>query len=208
MSALQCWQSGLHFRWSINPKEETSTLWPAFGNVKTITQSHVRSEKAWLPPLKHTGRCYLISFMQCLHGRRDNVRHHHIKLASLQGGRSTDKVFGSKNGKTACREIFTHCFRKVSRSDTVKQLLSRDTVPDGISPRENKPFIPKPTSYGCGFILLHLLKMSAGGERGVEAHILGLGGIQLERIHKAGTRTKLLAVLVWLSNRTTHSWAK
>lgn len=55
---------------------------------------------------------------------------------------------------------------------------------------------------------LYLLKVSTGGERGVEAHILGLGGIQLARTHKADTRTKLLAVLVWLSNRTTHSRAK
>lgn len=57
-------------------------------------------------------------------------------------------------------------------------------------------------------ILLYLLKMSAGAERGVEAHILGLGGFQLARTHKADTRTKLLAVLVWLLNRTTHSCAK
>lgn len=49
--------------------------------------------------------------------------------------------------------------------------------------------------------------MSANGERGVEAHILGLGVIQLARTHKADTRTKLLAVLVWLSNRTTYSCA-
>jgi len=56
--------------------------------------------------------------------------------------------------------------------------------------------------------LLYLLNMSTGAEWGVEAHILGLGGIQLARTHKADTRTKPLAVLVWLSNRTTHSCAK
>lgn len=50
--------------------------------------------------------------------------------------------------------------------------------------------------------------MSAGAERGVEVHILGLGGIQLAETLKADTRTKLLAVLVWLSNRTTHFAAK
>lgn len=74
----------------------------------------------------------------------------------------------------------------------------RDTAPDIIFPWKNELFIPKPSSYGCYFILLYLLKMSAGCERGVEAHILGLGGIQLARTHKADTRTKLLAVLVWL----------
>lgn len=68
--------------------------------------------------------------------------------------------------------------------------------------QKKKIFVPKSSSYGCDFAL-YPLKMSTGGARGVEAHILGLGRIQLERIHKAGTRTKLLAVLVWLPNRTT-----
>lgn len=45
-------------------------------------------------------------------------------------------------------------------------------------------------------VLMHLLKRSAGDDRGVEAHILGLDGIQMEGIHSAGTGTKLLAVLV------------
>lgn len=36
----------------------------------------------------------------------------------------------------------------------------------------------------------------------------GLVEIQLERIHKAGTRTKLLAMLVWLCNQTTRSYAR
>lgn len=45
-----------------------------------------------------------------------------------------------------------------------------------------------------------------GGRGG--AHILGLDGIQMEGIHSAGTGTKLLAVLVWLSNQTTHPCAR
>lgn len=71
----------------------------------------------------------------------------------------------------------------------------------------------RPSSYGCSFIKLYLLKVSGrsggGGGSEAKAHIPGLGRIQLERIHKAGTGTKLLAVLVWLSKkRTTHSCAK
>lgn len=86
--------------------------------------------------------------------------------------------------------------------------MSRDTVPDRIFPQKNELFIPKPSSYGCDLIWLYLLNMSAGGVRAVEAHILGLGEIQLARTHKADARTKLLAVLVWFSNRTTRSCAK
>lgn len=77
------------------------------------------------------------------------------------------------------------------------------------SPLINELFILESSSYGQDFfVFLYLLKMSAGAERGVEAHILGLGRIQLAGALKADTRTKLLAVLVWLSNRTTHSAAK
>lgn len=64
----------------------------------------------------------------------------------------------------------------------------------------------RPSSYGCSFIKLYLLKVSGrggggGGGSEAKAHIPGLGRIQLERIHKAGTGTKLLAVLVWLSKK-------
>lgn len=57
------------------------------------------------------------------------------------------------------------------------------------------------SSHGWSFIKLYLLKVSAGAADGggvseAKAHIPGLGRIQLERIHKAGTGTKLLAVLV------------
>lgn len=62
----------------------------------------------------------------------------------------------------------------------------------------------------CGFIRLYLLKVRVSEAK---AHIPGLGRIQLERNHKAGTGTKLLAVLVRLSKkekkkRTTNSCAK
>lgn len=77
---------------------------------------------------------------------------------------------------------------------TVRFALPGRTFPS--LPKNCFFFIPKPSSYGCNFIKLYLLKVSGGGESAVEAHILGLGRIQLERIHKAGTRTKLLAVLV------------
>lgn len=46
---------------------------------------------------------------------------------------------------------------------------------------------------GAGFIKLYLLNARVSEAK---APIPGLGRIQLERIHKAGTGTKLLAVLV------------
>lgn len=120
--------------------------------------------------------------------------------------------FRSKKDNSACQEIFKYCPTpspgNVLWSDTIYTWLSRDTVPDRIFPGKCEPLVLKPPSYGCDFILLNLSKMSAGGERGVEARILGLGGIQLARTHKAATRTKLLAVLVWLQNRTTQGCAK
>lgn len=72
--------------------------------LKTITQSHVRCEKAWLSLLKHTGRCYLISFMQW-HGICPSPDH--------QTAKPTQR-------KEYSRRIFTHRLRNVSWSDTIK----------------------------------------------------------------------------------------
>lgn len=117
-----------------------------------------------------------------------------------------------QKGNIACQGIFTHHLEvSYQEGPCDLALLNREyrvNIQDGIVPAETEHFIPLPSSYGSHFILLYLLKMSAGGKRGVEAHILGLGGIQLAEAHKADTRTKLLAVLVWLSSRTTHASAK
>ena len=119
-------------------------------------------------------------------------------------------AFGSKRITRHVREYLPPAPGCVLSSHTTKQWLSREAVPLRTFPWKHELFIQKPSSYGCSFIFAgaHLLKTSASGERGVEAHILGLGAIQLARTHKADTRTKLLAVLVWLSSRATHSCAK
>lgn len=76
------------------------------------------------------------------------------------------------------------------------------------TPGETSSSSPGPRSWGCDFILFYLLKTSGSAERGVETHSLGLGGIQLAEADGADTRTKLLAVLVWLLNRTTHHYGQ
>lgn len=121
----------------------------------------------------------------------DNAHHHYIQVARqicFYTWKSKDSVSGN-----FCTLPLMRTFKLCSGQNTS---LKWKALP------------PKASSYGREIIFFVPPENKCWWWRGSGSTHSGLVEIQLERIHKAGTRTKLLAVLVWLCNQTTRSYAR
>lgn len=168
-SALQCWNSGTDFRWSITLIDFRLITTEIFAPLYKVMMLKARCSDVCI-----TAKWWTFNY-------RSNNVHHVISnwQVHIKEGIYSPVIF-----KDNLADRTTPPFTKKKRALPPKTFQNRWNRSDAS------------------------LEKKCWWWQGVEAHILGLDGIQVEGIHSTGTGTKLLAVLVWLSNQTTHSCAR
>lgn len=175
-SALQCWNSGTHFRWSI-----------------TLIDFRLITTEIFAPLCKVMMWCWRWGVQMCASLLNDehSITGATMSITLYQTGKSTQR-----------REYIPSWFY-----DFQRQSCRQNNTPFP-KKKKKKRALPLKTFQNRWNRSDASLEKKCWWWQGVEAHILGLDGIQVEGIHSTGTGTKLLAVLVWLSNQTTHSCAR